>query len=76
MDGDGHTAAFNGVSPCVDLTVTAYLVSLRLPPEGTVCPQQVEPFGPAAGLMARARRILDGVGPIPTAVATAGPRRR
>ena len=76
MEGDGHTAAFDGVSPCVDLSVTAYLVGLRLPPVATVCPQEVEPFGPAAGLTARTRRILDGVGPVPTAVATAGPRRR
>ena len=65
MDGDGHTAAFNGVSPCVDLSVTVYLVSLRLPPAGTVCPQQVEPFGPANGLTAEARRALDSVPPLP-----------
>jgi pimeloyl-ACP methyl ester carboxylesterase len=76
MDGDGHTAAFADVSPCVDLSVTAYLVSLRLPPEGTVCRQEAEPFGPAEGLMARARRLLDAVGPLPAAVPTAGPRRR
>jgi hypothetical protein len=43
----------------------AYLASLRLPPEGTACPQQGEPFGPANGPTAEARRTLDSVRPLP-----------
>lgn len=36
-DGDGHTAYGFG-SPCVDDTVDAYLLSLEVPDDGTVCP--------------------------------------
>ncbi|GII94736.1 alpha/beta hydrolase [Sinosporangium siamense] len=37
-DGDGHTAYFTG-STCVDDAVDRYLVSLKPPAEGTVCPK-------------------------------------
>ena len=36
-NGDGHTAYMQG-SSCVDNTVDAYLLSLRTPRPGTVCP--------------------------------------
>jgi pimeloyl-ACP methyl ester carboxylesterase len=36
-NGDGHTAYMQG-SSCVDNTVDAYLLSLRTPRSGTVCP--------------------------------------
>jgi pimeloyl-ACP methyl ester carboxylesterase len=36
-NGEGHTSYFQG-SPCVDNTVDSYLVSLRVPRSGTVCP--------------------------------------
>jgi pimeloyl-ACP methyl ester carboxylesterase len=66
MDGDGHTAAFNGISACVDVSVLSYLVDLRVPPDGTVCPQSVQAFPPAQeGLTARTRRLLERVGPVP-----------
>jgi hypothetical protein len=42
MQGDGH-GAFPGNSPCVDGAVVAYLEDVVLPPEGTVCQQDV-PF--------------------------------
>jgi pimeloyl-ACP methyl ester carboxylesterase len=42
MSGDGHTA-FGGNSPCIDAAVEAYLEQGTLPPEGTVCQQEV-PF--------------------------------
>lgn len=37
-DGDGHTA-FGRSGPCVDNAVTAYLLQLEVPAEGTVCVQ-------------------------------------
>jgi hypothetical protein len=36
-NGDSHTAYMQG-SSCVDNTVDAYLLSLRTPRSGTVCP--------------------------------------
>jgi pimeloyl-ACP methyl ester carboxylesterase len=42
MDGDGHTA-YGGNSTCIDSATEAYLIDETLPPEGTVCPQDV-PF--------------------------------
>jgi hypothetical protein len=45
MRGDGHTA-YGGNSACIDEAVNAYIETLELPPEGTVCQQEV-PFGPA-----------------------------
>jgi hypothetical protein len=36
-DGDGHTAYAEGRSTCVDDAVTAYLVDLRTPRNGTLC---------------------------------------
>jgi TAP-like protein len=42
MRGDGHTAYFNG-SQCIDDAVNAYVLTLTLPPRGTVCRQAV-PF--------------------------------
>ena len=35
--GEGHTSYMQG-SSCVDNTVDAYLLSLRTPRSGTVCP--------------------------------------
>jgi hypothetical protein len=36
-NGEGHTSYMQG-SACVDNAVDAYLISLRTPPNGTVCP--------------------------------------
>jgi|SRR5215469_768122 len=36
-NGEGHTSYMEG-SPCVDNTVDAYLISLRTPRSGTICP--------------------------------------
>jgi hypothetical protein len=36
-NGEGHTSYMQG-SSCVDRAVDAYLISLRLPRNGTVCP--------------------------------------
>jgi pimeloyl-ACP methyl ester carboxylesterase len=55
MDGDGHTA-HGGNSACIDSAVEAYVVDLRLPPEGTVCVQEVPfqaPVPAGAGVAAR-----------------------
>ena len=57
MEGDGHTA-YGGNSACIDQATEAYLVDLTLPPEGTVCVQEVPFEAPApvpadAGAQAR-----------------------
>jgi pimeloyl-ACP methyl ester carboxylesterase len=52
MIGDGHTA-FPRNSACVDAAVVAQIVTLTLPPEGTVC-QQATPFVPAPAPVATA----------------------
>ena len=44
MVGDGHTA-FPRNSACIDSAVVAQIVTLTLPPDGTVC-QQATPFVP------------------------------
>lgn len=41
--GWGHTAT-GGLSTCVDGAVVAYLLNGTLPPEGTVCPPEIDPF--------------------------------
>ena len=46
MVGDGHTA-FGGNSACIDSAVVAQIETLTLPPDGTVCQQEV-PFVPPA----------------------------
>jgi pimeloyl-ACP methyl ester carboxylesterase len=38
FDGDGHTGYRSG-SSCVDTAVDDYLISLRVPKDGTVCPK-------------------------------------
>jgi hypothetical protein len=45
LDGVGHGNV--GSSQCVDWAVTSCLLDGTLPAEGTVCPSDVEPFGPA-----------------------------
>ncbi len=37
--GDGHTAFGHGVD-CIDNAVSAYLIDLTVPPEGTTCPAE------------------------------------
>ena len=44
--GWGHTVV-GGVSGCIDSAVIAYLLTLALPAEGTVCPPAFDPFDPA-----------------------------
>jgi pimeloyl-ACP methyl ester carboxylesterase len=52
MVGDGHTA-FPRNSACIDGAVLAQIVTLTLPPEGTVC-QQATPFVPVPAPVAAA----------------------
>ena len=50
-NGDGHTAYGEG-SSCVDTIVNAYLISLKVPRSGTLCPaliRAVTPSIPASG---------------------------
>jgi pimeloyl-ACP methyl ester carboxylesterase len=48
--GWGHTAY--GISPCATEHVDAYLLNRSLPPVGTVCPANPNPFLPAAARVA------------------------
>jgi pimeloyl-ACP methyl ester carboxylesterase len=45
VNGDGHTSMYVEPSTCRDDAELAYLVSLRLPPRGTVCNVDQLPFG-------------------------------
>lgn len=45
VNGDGHTSMFVEPSACRDAAKLAYLVSLKLPAKGTVCPVDELPFG-------------------------------
>ncbi len=45
VNGEGHTSMFVEPSTCRDDAELAYLVSLRLPPEGTVCNVDQLPWG-------------------------------
>ena len=45
VSGEGHTSMFVEPSTCRDDAELAYLVSLRLPPEGTVCNVDQLPWG-------------------------------
>jgi pimeloyl-ACP methyl ester carboxylesterase len=47
-DGDGHLVA-NNPSACVEAALTDYLVRLRAPHRGTICPSDHVPFDPAFG---------------------------
>jgi pimeloyl-ACP methyl ester carboxylesterase len=44
--GWGHTAYLQAGNFCVDSLVTTYLLTSRVPPEGTVCRPEGSPFGP------------------------------
>jgi hypothetical protein len=56
MNGDGHTA-YPQNSPCIDSAVDAYLKDGVLPPNGTVCEQDV-PFAPPGTRSLGARQPL------------------
>jgi pimeloyl-ACP methyl ester carboxylesterase len=45
-DISGHGVAYDGRNPCVDKWLDGYLVSLTLPPAGTVCAADRGPFDP------------------------------
>jgi pimeloyl-ACP methyl ester carboxylesterase len=45
VNGDGHTSMYVEPSTCRDDAELAYLVSLHLPPKGTVCNVDELPFG-------------------------------
>jgi hypothetical protein len=45
VNGEGHTSMFVEPSTCRDDAELAYLVSLRLPSEGTVCNVDQLPWG-------------------------------
>lgn len=44
VDTYGHTAAFRGLSTCVDHAAQHYLLTTELPPPGTVCQPDHAPF--------------------------------
>lgn len=44
IDGWGHGFYLAGRSTCADEYMAAYLIDGSLPPEGTVCPEDVAPF--------------------------------
>jgi pimeloyl-ACP methyl ester carboxylesterase len=53
LAGWGHTSLFT--SACIDASVSAYLLTSRVPPKGTVCQPDVVPFAePAAAQAQRA----------------------
>jgi pimeloyl-ACP methyl ester carboxylesterase len=45
VNGDGHTSMYVEPSTCRDAAQAAYLISLKLPPTGTICPVDQLPFG-------------------------------
>ena len=49
VNGDGHTSMFVEPSVCRDDAELAYLVSLQLPPRGTICNVDQLPFGLSPG---------------------------
>ena len=60
--GWGHTALFNG-STCALQAVARYLLTTAVPPAGTVCRPEFDPFAPApvqamAGSRALARAVV------------------
>ncbi len=63
MVGDGHTAYQNGSPDCVDTAVVAQIETLTLPPEGTICQQDipfVPPPAPAASATMSAVPLASG----------------
>ena len=52
--GGGH-GVLTKVDPCFDDLIVAYLVDLRVPPEGAVCAARPLPFGAATARAAGAR---------------------
>jgi pimeloyl-ACP methyl ester carboxylesterase len=51
--GDGHTSMYVEPSACRDAAQAAYLISVKLPAAGTVCPVDQLPFGLSAPSAAR-----------------------
>ena len=49
VNGDGHTSMYVEPSTCRDTAQAAYLISVQLPPMGTVCPVDQLPFGLSPG---------------------------
>ena len=45
QEGYGHLS-FQNPSACVDKAMVDYLVDLKTPPPGTVCPSEHQPFDP------------------------------
>jgi hypothetical protein len=67
LAGWGHTSLF--ASTCVDNYVTTYLLTSRVPPEGTVCQPDVVPFaGAAAAAKTRAAASSSKAALIPPAI--------
>ncbi len=62
--GWGHTAY--GRSLCVTRYVDQYLLRRALPPRGTVCPANPNPFLPAAAARRRAEKLLPAISRPPT----------
>jgi hypothetical protein len=76
LHGWGHVSLF--LSQCMDQTVADYLLNGTLPPEGTVCDQDLTPFvdfGPS-GLQSAAASMRAGITPamVPDAVHRAIPK--
>jgi pimeloyl-ACP methyl ester carboxylesterase len=72
--GWGHTAYLSG-NFCIDSRVTAYLVTTRVPPAGTVCRPEGSPFGPseAARTAQQAAAMTLRAATLPSAVRRALP---
>jgi TAP-like protein len=49
VNGDGHTSEYSEPSACRDGAKQAYLISGKLPAQGTVCPVDQLPWGLPAG---------------------------
>jgi pimeloyl-ACP methyl ester carboxylesterase len=45
IDGWGHSYYLGGRSTCANDYMAAYFIDLALPPAGTICPEDVAPFG-------------------------------
>jgi pimeloyl-ACP methyl ester carboxylesterase len=54
LNGQGHVAS--GLSSCIDAAESAYLLRGALPPRGTVCDPDFEPFGPVPSLRSTEQR--------------------
>jgi hypothetical protein len=58
--GWGHTAFLGGGSTCIDQAVSHYLLTIEVPPAGTVCEPEFDPFAvPAQAASVAASRAAE-----------------